>query len=160
MERLGEKDRVALQSLVDSAGDYYRLVYGAPADAGEAALLLGELPPGKTLADKFMFGFFRGLDLYGVIDVVRGYRDADEWYLGLLLLRPWARSGGRGTMILEEVVGWLRAEGCKRVRLAVAEQNVRALRFWERHDFQFDKRFPPKQLTARETVFLELVREL
>ena len=160
MERLGEKDEAALQSLVDSCGDYYGLVYGAPAPSGEAQLLLGELPPGKTQADKHMFGFFRGLELYGVLDIVRGYREPLDWYLGLLLLSPWARGGGFGTMIFEELISWVRAEGGKRVRLAVAEQNVRGRRFWDRHGFQLDKRFPPKKLIARETVFLELVRDI
>jgi ribosomal protein S18 acetylase RimI-like enzyme len=46
------------------------------------------------------------------------------------------------------------------MRLAVAEQNTGGLRFWERHGYRVEKRFPPRDLGARQTVLLELVRAL
>ncbi|MBK7858796.1 MAG: GNAT family N-acetyltransferase [Archangiaceae bacterium] len=160
MERLTGQDLPALQSLVEACGDYYQLVFGAEAGPHEAASLMAELPPGRGTADKFMFGFFERTELNGVVDLVRGYREPNEWYLGLLLLRPPLRGVGRGTQILEEVLPWLRAEGATSVRLAVAQQNTDARRFWERHGFVFDKRFPPRQMTARVTVLDELRRSL
>jgi ribosomal protein S18 acetylase RimI-like enzyme len=160
VERLTTKDAPALQALVEACGDYYQLVYGQPAPKSEAELLMAELPRGKTLADKFMFGIFERTQLTGVVDLVRDFRRVREWYLGLLLLEPATRQRGRGTMVLEEVLSWLRGEGADSLRLAVAEQNQRALRFWQRHGFRLDHKSEPRQLGARLTVLLELGREL
>jgi GNAT superfamily N-acetyltransferase len=131
------------------------LVYGRAAEPGEAMTLLTELPPGRLLDDKFVFE----LD-GGVVDVVRGYREQDEWYLGLMLFAPEHRSTGRGARALEQLVQWLEPQGARHLRLAVAEQNVRALEFWKRHGFRFDRRFAPRALGVRETVLLEFVRDL
>lgn len=148
-------DALKLQSLVEQCADYYTLVEGAPAGPDEAHKLLTELPPGCTPADKFLFDLGDG-----VLEIVRGYREAGDWWLGLLLLAPSARAKGRGAAAVAELFEWLRPLGAKRVLLAVAEQNEAALRFWQRHGFTVVKRHPARQMAARETVLLELQREL
>ena len=156
MRRLTANDAELVQELCDRCDDYYQLVFGAPADPGEGAKLLAELPPGKTLADKFFFA----LDGGGVLDIVRDYREPGEWYLGLLLFPPEARARGAGSRALAALVEWLKPQGARRLRLAVAEQNEAARRFWERHGFHHAQAFPPRQVGTRMTALLELVREL
>ena len=155
MRRLGLADAPMVQALCERCADYYTLVQGAPAGPTEGETLLTELPPGRGAADKFVFAIEGG-----VVDLVRDFRVPGEWYLGLLLFAPEARSQGRGARALEQVVTWLREQGVVRLRLAVAEQNVRALKFWQRQGFQLDQRFPPRVIGTRETVLLELKREL
>lgn len=156
MRRLGAGDAAEVQALVERCADYYTLVYGAPAGPDEGAKLLAELPPGRSLEDKFFFAVEGG----GVLDVVRDYRESSEWYLGLMLFPPEARGFGFGTQALDRLIGWIKPQGARRLRLAVAEQNQGAVRFWERHGFRFDRQFPPREMTGRETVLLEVVRDL
>lgn len=152
---LTDADRPRLQQLLEACSDYHLLVNGQEATPDEAKNLLAELPPGRSRDDK------RVLDLGdGVLDVVRGYREPGEWYLGLLLFMPGARGKGRGKQVLAELIAWLKAEGATRLRLAVAEQNEAALRFWQREGFMIEKRFPARPMGVRETVLLELVRDL
>ncbi|XXF76073.1 GNAT family N-acetyltransferase [Myxococcaceae bacterium GXIMD 01537] len=159
--RLTEADAGALQALCEACEDYHWLVYGQPAGPDEARELLAELPPGRTRADKFLFGLFTPRPrLCGVLDLVRDVREPGEWYLGLLLLEPGARGQGHGARVVQAAESWARGQGAHRMRLAVAEQNAAGRGFWERQGYREDKRFPPRMLGARETVLLEFVRAL
>jgi ribosomal protein S18 acetylase RimI-like enzyme len=161
VRRLEEKDAAALQALCEACADYHVLVEGRPARPDEARHLMAELPPGKTLTDKFFFGLFTPRPrLCGALDLLRDYREPGEWYLGLLLLEPGARGHGLGERVLRAAEDWVRSQGARRMRLAVAEQNEGGQRFWERQGYRVEKRFPPRRLGERDTVLLELKREL
>jgi GNAT superfamily N-acetyltransferase len=159
--RLDEKDTATLQALCEACVDYHVLIEGEPAGPGKAAELLTELPPGKTLEDKFFFGLFTPRPrLCGVLDLVRDYREPGEWYLGLLLLEPGVRGRGLGERVVRAAEDWARAQGAKRVKLAVAEQNEAGRRFWERQGYRDPRIFPPRRMGVRDTVLLEFTHEL
>ncbi|WP_224242930.1 GNAT family N-acetyltransferase [Hyalangium gracile] len=159
--RIDENDTAALQALCEACTDYHELIYGQPAAPDEASQLLRMLPPGKTLADKLIFGLFTPRPrLCGVLDVARDYREPGEWYLGLLLLEPAVRGHGQGERVLRALEDWARSQGARRMRLACAEQNEAGRRFWERQGYRVDRRFPPRRMGVRDTVLLEFLREL
>jgi len=159
--RLDEKDTAALQALCEACADYHVLIEGEPAGPGEASHQLTELPPGKTLTDKFFFGLFTPRPrLCGALDLLRDYREPGEWYLGLLLFEPSVRGQGLGERVLRAAEEWVRTQGGRRLRLACAEQNEGGRRFWERQGFREERRFPPRRMGVRETVLVELSREL
>jgi GNAT superfamily N-acetyltransferase len=158
---LEDKDLPALQGLCEACPDYYTLDFGQPAGPDEARHLLAELPPGRTLQDKFFFGLFTPRPrLCGALDLMRDVREPGEWYLGLLLLEPEARGHGLGERVLRAAEAWAREQGAWRMRLACAEQNKGGRRFWERQGYRADRHFPPRRMGARETVLVELVRSL
>lgn len=159
--RLDEKDTAALQALCDACADYHVLIEGEPAGPDEGRHLLAELPPGKTLEDKFFFGLFTPRPrLCGALDLLRDCREPGEWYLGLLLFEPAVRGQGLGERVLRAAEHWARTQGAQQMRLACAEQNEAGRRFWERQGYREDRRFPPRLRGARETVFVELTRKL
>lgn len=162
VRRLGVEDAPIVQAVCDASADYHVLLYGEPAAPSEGLNVLTEVPPGRSLEDKFTFGFFeRGSGRpRGVLDLHRGYRVTDEWYLGLLLLDPALRARRLGTAIMDATLEWLREEGARSARLVVAEQNVAARRFWERFGFVADRTFPPKLQGRREVVLTEFRRVL
>jgi GNAT superfamily N-acetyltransferase len=154
-------DAPLVQALCEQCRDYHVIVHGEPAGPGEGLKVLTELPPGKDMEDKFVFGFFdaRG-ELKGVLDLVRDFRVPGEWYLGLLLLAPDVRHTGIGGSVLHATRDWLHAQGARSIRLGCAEQNADGRRFWEHHGFAPAKTFPPRQLGARQTVLIEYLRFL
>jgi GNAT superfamily N-acetyltransferase len=133
---VGEGDRDELRLLFEVCEDHVRLHEGRAPTWEQVEELLRELPPGRTLADKYVLGI-RGADhrLIGVIDVVRDYPASGEWYLGLLLLHPGERGRGLGERVYEAVEAWVRRRGGAAMWLAVLEQNPRARRFWKRLGF-------------------------
>jgi GNAT superfamily N-acetyltransferase len=158
---LEEKDLPALQGLCDACADYHVLIFGEPAGPGEAQHLVTELPPGRTLEDKYFFGLFTPRPrLCGALDLVRDVREPGEWYLGLLLLEPGARGHGLGEGVVRAAEAWAHEQGARRMRLACAEQNTGGRRFWERMGYRADRHFPPRRMGARETTMVELIRPL
>ncbi len=152
--RLGPEAAPLVHGLGARCPDYLEAHYGAPADTAHLVReLLSDLPPGRTLGDKFSLGVFdAGRRLVGALDVVRDYPEPREWYLGVLVLAPEHRQHGLGAILRQAVKGWARREGAAGLRLAVAEHNTRARRFWSREGFT-----PVSQVRAefgtRQSVF-------
>jgi GNAT superfamily N-acetyltransferase len=135
--KLQEADVPALQELHERCHVFLELIRGEPPRADAAARLLVELPEGKTLEDKFLFGLYpeRGTPLVGVLEAIRGFPEPGEWFIGFLLLDPAHRDTGLGTRFFEAFEAWARGESARGLRLIVQEQNPGALRFWERRGF-------------------------
>lgn len=159
--RFDEKDTAAFQALCDACADYHLLIEGQPAGPDEARRQMEELPLGKTQEDKFYFGLFTPRPrLCAALELLRNFREPGEWYLGLLMLEPAVRGRGLGARMLRAAEDWARSQGAWRMRLACAEQNEGGRRFWERQGYRADRVFPPRRMGLRETVFVELTREL
>ncbi len=72
------------------------------------------------------------------IGMVRGARDRDEassaWLISMWVA-PDHRRTGVGNALIDEVVGWARAEGYSRIKLDVADSNDPAIRLYARKGF-------------------------
>jgi ribosomal protein S18 acetylase RimI-like enzyme len=161
VRRVSEEDAPLLCELGERCLEHIELHYGSPPDPTQMIReLLSDLPPNKTLADKFGMGVFDGAGrLVGGIDVIRDYPEPHEWYLGLLVLAPSHRNHGLGARLMAALTGWLRRREAAYLRLAVSEHNAAGQRFWARQGFE-----PVKQVIAefgnRQSVFHVLRRAL
>ncbi|MDQ3366547.1 MAG: GNAT family N-acetyltransferase [Myxococcota bacterium] len=133
---LDHADLSQLQLLHDRCSDFFVLTSGAPAPPDAAEEMVHDLPPGRTLADKFVVGCWVADQLVAAADLVRGLRRSDDWCIGLFLVTPALRNHGRGTAILTGLLHWLASMGASSVCLVVQKQNIGALRFWTRSGFQ------------------------
>jgi GNAT superfamily N-acetyltransferase len=131
--KLGEADVPALQDLHERCHVFLELVYGHPPEPDSAARLLAELPEGKSAEDKFLFGVYPegGQSIVGVLESIRGFPEAGEWFIGYLVLDPAYRSAGLGTRFVQVFEAWVRGQGATGLRLIVGEQNSGATRFWQ-----------------------------
>ncbi|HYO70584.1 MAG TPA: GNAT family N-acetyltransferase [Archangium sp.] len=161
VRRLSEEDAPIIRALGERCLDHLELHYGSPPDPAQMIRdLLTDLPPGKTLGDKFGMGVFDGAGhLVGAIDVIRDYPEPREWYLGLLVLDPAWRNQRLGAKLLEALTQWLHRRDAAYLRLAVSEHNAAGQRFWKRAGFE-----PVKQVLAefgnKKSVFHVLRRAL
>jgi RimJ/RimL family protein N-acetyltransferase/diadenosine tetraphosphate (Ap4A) HIT family hydrolase len=126
-EPLGMDDLPGLQDLCESCADYYHLMTGEPVHPSEAASLLSLRPETAAQQDKFLIAVWRGTRMIGALDVYRHYPAPKRAWLGLLLLHPEFRGYGLGAEMISWVLAWARQQGCERVRVAVSEDNQRAL---------------------------------
>jgi ribosomal protein S18 acetylase RimI-like enzyme len=150
-----------LQALLERCDDYHRLVYGRPTQPNEAELVLQGRPPGLREDQLHLWGLWRADGaLGGVLDFLTDFPAQGQWYLGLLVLEPQLRGGGRGEALVEAFEGYARTHGARGVRVAVAEQNVAALRFWQRRGFGQEARVGPVTLGAQEGFLLRLHKTL
>lgn len=131
--KLGEADVPALQDLHERCHVFLELLYGHPPEPDSAAQLLAELPEGRSAEDKFLFGLYLegAQPMAGVLESIRGFPDAGEWFIGFLVLDPAYRSAGLGTRFVQAFEGWVRSQGASGLRLIVSERNSGATRFWQ-----------------------------
>ncbi len=158
--RLDESRRDELQAFYARCADYVELITGRPPGANEAEELLGDVPRGKTLDDKFVIGLFDAPGhMIGVLDVIRDYPKAGEWFLGLLMFEPTWRGRRLGERVYHRLEEWVRACGGTAIHLIVQQQNPGALRFWQRMGFVV-KGMGKQKLERRENVYIRMTREL
>lgn len=157
---LDQADTPALQNLLERCADFSLLVEGEPPTAHAAQDMLADLPPGKSLADKFLLGIFREDNLAGVLDAVRGYPQAGVWWIGLLLFDPAQRGCGAGEQALNIFTTFAGEQGAQALMLGVVEENVRGLQFWQRMGFKLVEKRPPRLFGRKEQVVRVMRKEL
>ena len=130
-------EMAALQSVLEAAPRYFETVTGGPPGPAEAQSTFTALPPGRSYADKRVYGLYAGDALIGVADVVRGWNSPEKSIIGLLLLaEAWQGRGfGRAfaTLVLRAIAEW---PEIATVRVAVVRSNPGALAFWRQLGFR------------------------
>ena len=135
-----------LQTLCDQRADYSLIVEGEPVSPTAAQELLLDGPPGKSLADKFVFGVInRRGEVVGVLEGMRDYPEECIWWIGLLLLAPTVRQQGIGHMVVDGFTGYVRSQNGRAVMLGVVADNRRAYQFWRRLGFEEVRTTEPRQ---------------
>ncbi|HKS22915.1 MAG TPA: GNAT family N-acetyltransferase [Thermoanaerobaculia bacterium] len=132
-------DAPHVQRLFERCSEFWALIELPMPPAEEE---LTSIAPGKTLDDTFNFGAFDGDRLIAFLSMARDYPKESEWWLGLLLLDPAARSRGLGPQIHRELLDWIAAQGGTKLWIAVQTQNVAAERFWRRTGYVEHSRQP------------------
>jgi ribosomal protein S18 acetylase RimI-like enzyme len=136
---LGAADRPRLARLCGEGTDFFELVEGQPGGATTADEILGPLPAHVTTGTKRVFGIEQGERLVGVIEILQGFPEPDEWQVGLLLISPEFRGAGLGTSAWLAMRDQISKQGGKLVRLVVQQQNPGARRFWGKHGFTVER---------------------
>ncbi len=148
-------DEALIYDLLQRCEEFSRLVSGQPPEPEEAAGLLVDLPPGKSLADKFSIGVFNGPEtLIGLVDLIRGYPRPEVWFIGLMQLDPAYQGRGIGKQLYQAVESWSAQQGAREMMLGVVAQNVDALAFWEKLGFQVVDQKPGKFGLLETTVLV------
>lgn len=144
-------DLGAVESVYRRAADYLALENGLmPAAAAHA--FFEERPPAGA-EPPLKFGVRGDGDaLVAIGDLAFGYPEADDAYLGLLLLVPQARGEGLGQAVLGEVKKLARLRRASRLMIGVLDANERARAFWERQGFELDRTSGPHALGNRRHV--------
>lgn len=154
-------DGASVQDLCERCADYLQLITGLPPGPAEAQSLYMALPEGSDYDDKALIGVFTPSDrLIGVADAVRNAPEPGEWWLGALALDPAHRSRGLGAYLYHTLALWMAALGAHAIRITVAEQNTRALVFWQRLGFVEIERCSPRLVGAKESVSIMLRHSL
>jgi RimJ/RimL family protein N-acetyltransferase len=146
---LSAADLDLIIQLNKNCSDFFLFQNGLPPSEEDAREIFEFIPPRPSGITKLPIGIFLAEELIGVMDVLRGYRTASEWYLGFMLFAPSFRSQGFGTEIHNEFVSYARRAGALRLLLAVLEENESARRFWLRLGYRKVKDYPPKPFGNR-----------
>ncbi len=145
VRKLQSVDAEALQALCERCADFVMLVEGQDVSPDGAEELFQDLPPGRSIADKFLYGVFdRSGRMDGVLEGCRNYPDEGTWWIGLLMFAPEARGRGLGRMVVESFAEHVRAEHGPAIMLGVVEDNQAAYDFWQRLGFEVVRTTEPR----------------
>ncbi|MDO8526350.1 MAG: GNAT family N-acetyltransferase [Deltaproteobacteria bacterium] len=135
-KKLSKEDEPELQLLMECCEDMFLLIEGKTPPSTAAQELLSKIPEGRTLKDKYVFGFYSDQNiLISVLDLIENYKKDKMWFVGLLLIDPAFRNKGIGKEIIEFLKTALKENQAATIILSVVEQNKSALRFWQRFGF-------------------------
>ena len=143
------QDQERVMNLFRACPDYFEMIEGIQPDNCDE--FFGDVPPGKKMDDKHLFGAFKKDRLIGVADVVADFPEKDEWIIGLLLLDPDVRSMGIGQSMHEFIKEYVRSHGGKKLRIGVMEQNRGALTFWNKIGYQKIMMTEPRKFGIKES---------
>jgi GNAT superfamily N-acetyltransferase len=134
-----------LQALFERYADYALIVEGGAVSPHAAQEALQETPPGRSLADKFLYCVWHPqAQLVGVLEGMRGYPDESTWWIGLLLLDPAVRGQGLGRRLVQRLGAWAQAQGATALMLGVMADNHPAFAFWRQQGFDLVRVSEPR----------------
>lgn len=131
-----DQDLPAVAAFLAEAADYWLMAEGAPPGPEAALDFFTDGPPGHDPTRQCHLGLFVDNRLSGLAELSFGFPQAQDAYLGLMILSPRLRGQGHGRTLLAEVERRARAAGAPQLFLAVLEANHRGWAFWAREGFE------------------------
>ena len=154
-------DSDAVSDLFHRAADYVLLESGQNPDASQATEFFTEAPPGIDPATSYRTGYFLADSLLvAIAEVAFGYPNADDAYIGLLLIDPDHRGKRLGQHMLAHIFSAAKARNARRILMAVLDENTKGHRFWSKMGFVEEMRSMPKQIGIKTHVQIRMARDL
>ena len=129
-----EADADAILALCRENTQYYAYC-GRQISREEILRDLHITPPGKTLADKYYVGFYDGDILAAVMDLIDGYPEERDCFIGFFMMNKSLQGRGIGSEIIGEVCACLGKSGYGAVLLGIDRDNPQAAHFWRKNGF-------------------------
>ncbi|WP_202708876.1 GNAT family N-acetyltransferase [Sporosalibacterium faouarense] len=147
--RITIEDKDKVMNLFRECKDFFVLTEGViPYDSDS---FFYDLPPGKNLEEKYLYGVFDKNSLVAVIDMVSNYPEKGEWIIGLFLIHTKIRGIGLGREIHNLIKNFIISKGAEKLRIGVLEQNTNALKFWNKIGYKQTKITEPRKFGTKES---------
>ncbi len=164
VRRITEADITAVYQLVRGNGRYYRSLGIRPSMA-RLTEIISDIPDGAAETDKFFVGFYgdadgdgEGGELVAVLDLICGYPEPDDAFIGWFMVDAGLQGQGIGTQIFADVRASLTAQGYDHLELKCPKASDRAMSFWADQGFALTGKVELDQRGDYEVV--ELARDI
>ena len=134
VRRITEEDIADVYALAKANRLYYEYMHTKPTVAGLTEII-SQVPEGAAPTDKYFVGFWQGDSLVAIMDLICGYPERDDAYIGWFMVDTELHRQGVGSSIFADVRAALAAAGYDRIELCVIRENVEAKGFWEAQGF-------------------------
>lgn len=134
VKRFTEEDVASIYTLCKGNPNYYVYLKTIPTVANIQSVF-NELPPNKTMEDKFFVGFYHDNQLIAVMDLIMGYPDLNTAFIGWFMMNKDIQRTGIGTEIITETLCYLKEESFRYARLGYIKGNKESQQFWLKNKF-------------------------
>ncbi|WP_077613135.1 GNAT family N-acetyltransferase [Clostridium sp. Marseille-P2415] len=134
VKQFKEEDVSNIYALCKRNPTYYKYIKIEPT-LENIKEVLTELPPNKTMDDKFFVGFYKDNQLVAILDLITGYPDINTAFISWFMMDQDFQRIGIGTEIIMEILFYLKEENFRYVRLGYIKGNQESESFWIKNKF-------------------------
>ena len=113
--------------------------------------VISEIPEGSAPEDKHFVGFYEGEDLIAILDLITGYPEKNDAFIGWFMVEADRQNQGIGSSIFADIRAAMKGQGYDYLSLGCLEKNKEACAFWEKQGFKYNGR---KSETEGRTVLI------
>ena len=135
VRRLTEADISDVVTLARTNRKFYRAL-GIRPSRSRLTEIITNVPTGAEGASTYFVGFYDDEDdLVAVMDLICGYPESDDAFIGWFMVDAASQGRGVGTSIFADVRASMKAQGYDHLELKCPKASDSALRFWESQGF-------------------------
>ena len=135
VKRLTEADITDIFQLAKTNGRFYRSL-GIRPSRSRLTEIISDVPDGAQPADKYFVGFYDDEEgLVAVLDLICGYPEPDDAFIGWFMVDAALQGQGIGSGIFADVRASMKAQGFDHLELKCPKASESAIRFWEEQGF-------------------------
>lgn len=135
VRRLTEADIGDVYTLARDNRRYYRSI-GAKPSRATLTEVITRVPEGAAPNSKHCVGFFDGDDLVAVLDLICGYPEANDAFIGWFMVAAERQRQGIGSQIMADVRATMHAQGYDFLQVVAPSHNEETLAFWYSQGFR------------------------
>lgn len=138
VQRITEEDISDVYNLCRSNVRYYRSIGQRPSKQ-RLTEVISELPDSAETSQKFFVGFYENDKLVALLDLITGYPDKDNAFIGWFMVDADRQRKGIGSQIFADIRATMKAHGFRVLTLKCPATNEEAITFWEKQGFSRDE---------------------
>ena len=133
-KRIKEGDIADVYNLYRSNIRYYRSNHERPSKKA-LTRVISEIPEGADVSNKYFVGFYDHDDLIAILDLITGYPNKDDAFIGWFMVKEELQRRGIGSQIIADVRASLKGQGINNISLKCNKDSVDAINFWKNQGF-------------------------
>ena len=145
VRRISEADIEDVYRLCKSNEKYYEYL-GAVPSAESLTDVISSIPESASAENKYFVGFYDKDRLIAVLDLIAGYPEKDDAFIGWFMVDGTKQRQGIGSRIFADVRAAMKGQGFDRLSLDCPEKHDESLAFWKAQGFK-----PTGKTTSNES---------
>jgi len=135
VRRITQEDISDVYALCKSNQKYYERTNSAPT-VESLTEIISRIPEGAEQSGKFFVGFYEAERLIAVLDLITGYPEKDDAFIGWFMVDGQCQRKGIGSKIFADVRAAIAGQGYDGLSLSCEKENAEACAFWRAQGFE------------------------
>ena len=124
-----------IYALCKSNRKYYKSINSAPT-VESLTEIISRVPEGVAEQNKYFVGFYNGEQLVSVLELITGYPESNDAFIGWFMVDGNFQRQGIGSQIFADVRAAVAAQGFDYMSLYCEKENAQAISFWKAQGFE------------------------
>ena len=135
VRRITHADISDVYTLCKTNRKYYEYMHNVPT-VESLTEIISQVPEGAEATDKFFIGFYDRSRLVAVLDLITGYPEKDDAFIGWFMVDGHLQRQGIGSQIFADVRAAMAGQGYDYLTLSCEKENTEAIAFWQAQGFR------------------------